>query len=114
MTRSRFTIDHLWIVTLLALIWFFLSITPLPPNDLWWHMAAGRTMVQEGALITTNRWAYTLPADAPYVYQSWLSELIMYGLWALGDAPALVLARSVTITASYGLVAWHALRRSGS
>jgi hypothetical protein len=115
MTRylQRVSIDHLWVGTVLALIWLFLSITPLPPNDLWWHMAAGRTMVSENAWMTTNRWAYTLPADAPYIYQSWLSEVLLYWLWRLGDVPLLALTRTFTITASYSLVAWHAWRRAG-
>jgi hypothetical protein len=113
MHRFRIPLDLLGLFSLLALVWIFLSIMPLPPNDLWWHMAAGRIMIAEGELITTNRWAYTLPADAPYVYQSWLSELIMYGAWRLGDVPLLSLLRTLTITLSYGLVVWHARRRAG-
>jgi hypothetical protein len=109
----RVTIDHLWVASLLALSWLFLSLAPLPPNDLWWHMAAGRAMVQEGAWIHTNRWAYTLPSDAPYVYQSWLSEVALYWLWWVGDVPLLALGRTLAITASYGVVAWHAWRRCG-
>ncbi|MDP9310373.1 MAG: hypothetical protein M3R24_05700, partial [Chloroflexota bacterium] len=107
------TLDHLWVLTILGLAALFISVLPLPPNDLWWHMAAGRTMVDEGAWLQTNRWAYTLPYDAPYVYQSWLSEVLLYWLWRIGDVPLLVLMRTLVITASYGLVAWHALRRTG-
>lgn len=110
----RLTLDHLWVITILLLAWLFISVLPLPPNDLWWHMAAGRTMVSEGALVHTNRWAYTLPSDAPYIYQSWLSEVILYGLWRIGNVPLLTLARTGAIVASYGLVAWHAWRRAGS
>jgi hypothetical protein len=110
---SRLTLDHLLALTMLALIWLFISVLPLPPNDLWWHMAAGRTMVAEGAWMTNNRWAYTLPYDAPYVYQSWLSEVIMYGAWRLGDVPLLTLLRTTAIVAAYGLIAWAALRRGG-
>jgi hypothetical protein len=108
----RITLDHVWIATILSLIWLFVSITPLPPNDLWWHMAAGRTMVQEGAWMFTNRWAYTVPYDAVFVLQSWLSEILLYGLWRLGDVPLLALVRTVAITGGYGLIAWHAWRRS--
>lgn len=106
------SLDHLWVASLIAIIWLFISVTPLPPNDLWWHMAAGRTMVDERAWLVTNRWAYTLPADAPYVYQSWFSEVILYGLWKLGNVPLLTLARTLAITLSYGLLAWHAWRRT--
>lgn len=107
----QLTLDHLWIITILALIWFFLSITPLPPNDLWWHMAAGRIMLHEGAWMSINRWAYTVPYDAFFALQSWLSELILYGIWKIGNVPLLALTRTLAITASYGLMAWHAWRR---
>ncbi|NJN66210.1 MAG: hypothetical protein HC884_05605 [Chloroflexaceae bacterium] len=112
-TIRHLTFDHLWVVTVLVFVWWLISVLPLPPNDLWWHMAAGRAMVEEGRWIQTNRWAYTLPLDASYVYQSWLSELTLYGLWRLGDVPMLTLARTVAITGSYGLITWHAWRRSG-
>ena len=108
------TLDYLWVASVLWLIWIVISMLPLPPNDLWWHMAAGRIMVDEGAWLQTNRWAYTLPYDARYIYQSWLSEIMMYGLWWLGDVPLLSLARTLAIVGSYGLVAWHALRRCGN
>lgn len=111
--RAGWTLDHLLVATLLALIWAFISLLPLPPNDLWWHMAAGRAMAQEGAWITTNRWAYTLPADAPYVYQSWLSELLLYGMWRLGGVPALHLLRTLCVAISHALVAWAAWRATG-
>jgi hypothetical protein len=107
----RLTLDHIWIMTILSCIWFFMSITPLPPNDLWWHMAAGRIMVLEGTWMFTNRWAYTVAYDAVFVLQSWLSEIMLYVLWSLGDVPLLALTRTVTITTAYGVMAWQAWRR---
>src|SRR5690242_2018922 len=106
--RQRLSLDHIWITTVVLVIWLFISVLPLPPNDLWWHMAAGRIMMHEGQFLHTNRWAYTLPAEVSYVYQSWLSELLMYGLWRFGDVPLLTLARTVAIGVSYGVIAWHA------
>lgn len=108
--HGRITLDMLGVATLLALVWLFISLLPLPPNDLWWHMAAGRTMAQEGAWITTNRWSYALPYDAPYVYQSWLSELVMYGAWVLAGVPGLHLLRTLAVVGAYAIVAWAAWR----
>jgi hypothetical protein len=112
-TSHRWTADHLLLATMLAMIWLFVSVLPLPPNDLWWHMAAGRIMVHEGAWITNNRWAYTLPADTPYVYQSWLSEIVLYGVWRVAGTPGLHLLRTCCIVASYALVGWAAWRATG-
>lgn len=112
--RPRITTSaQLWVLALLSIAWVFLSITPLPPNDLWWHMAAGRTMVSEGAWLRENRWAYTLPPDAPYVYQSWLSETVLFVVWKLGDVPLLAMTRMVAIVGAYALMSAHAWRRSG-
>lgn len=107
------TIEHVWLGGLLLLIWLFISILPLPPNDLWWHMAAGRTSLAEGALIDTNRWSYAIPTDTPFFYQSWLSEIVLYLIWRIGDVPLLMLTRTLVIVLSYGLLGWHALRRTG-
>lgn len=104
---------HLWLAGLLLFAWVFLSVTPLPPNDLWWHMAAGRAMVAEGAWLRDNRWAYTLPPGAPYIYQSWLSEIIMYLVWRVGDVPLLALTRMVAIVGAYALMSWRSWRRTG-
>ncbi|NTV63296.1 MAG: hypothetical protein HGA65_07135 [Oscillochloris sp.] len=106
-------IGQIWIVAGVVLIWLFLSLTPLPPNDLWWHMAAGRLMVDEGRLIDENYWAFSLPADAPYVYQSWLSELALFWAWQIAAVPGLALARLLAICLSFGGVAWYAARRCG-
>jgi hypothetical protein len=108
--KRAWTADHLLLATMLALIWLFVSVLPLPPNDLWWHMAAGRVMLHEGAWIMDNRWAYTLPADAPYVYQSWLSEIVLYAAWSVAGIPGLHLLRTLCVVASYALVGWAAWR----
>ena len=107
------SLDLVWVVMPVALIWFFVSVTPMPPNDLWWHMAAGRAMIDEQQIISDNRWAYSLPADTPYVYQSWLSEIIMYGAWQLGGVPLLAMLRLLAISGAYAIIGWHALRRAG-
>jgi hypothetical protein len=106
------SLDLLWFCVPLMLIWLFVALTPIPPNDLWWHMAAGRLMVNEGRIIAENRWSYTLPADTPYVFQSWLSEIIMYGTWHLGGVPLLAMLRLCAISGGYALVGWHAMRHS--
>ncbi|NJO84710.1 MAG: hypothetical protein HC828_19380, partial [Blastochloris sp.] len=83
------------------------------PNDFWWHLKAGELIATSG-LPTTNIFAWSLPADTPYVYQSWLAEWLFYVLYQLGGLPLVIFARNVLATGAIALVAYEAHRRSGS
>jgi hypothetical protein len=113
-TSFGLTLGGVWLIVVLLLIYMFNALLPQPPNDFWWHMAVGRLIAQNGSVPTTNMWAYTLPADAPYYYQSWLGSYLMYQLWQWGDVPLMLWARSVVVVVSYGLLGWYAARRADS
>lgn len=106
-------VDHLWALFALTLVGAFIALVPTPPNDFWWHLKAGELVVTDG-LPTTNRFAWTLPADAPYVYATWLGEALFYQLYHLGGLGAVALGRNLLGLAGFALVALEARRRSGS
>jgi len=106
-------LDQLWALFALSLIAAFISLVPTAPNDFWWHLKAGELIATQG-LPTTNLFAWSLPADAPFVYQSWLGEWLFYQLYRLGGLQLVVFARNLLGAAAYGLVALEARRRSGS
>ncbi len=106
-------LEHLWIALALCLTGVFISLTPTLPNDFWWHLSIGRIIAESG-IPDTNMFAWTLPADAPFVYQSWLGELLFYRLYQLGGLPMVIFARNLLGTAAFGMVAYEAHRRSGS
>lgn len=106
-------LDHLWVLLALSVVGIFISLVPTSPNDFWWHLKAGE-LVATGGIPTTNMFAWTLPADTPYVYQSWLAEWLFYALYRLGGFPLVVFARNMLGLAAFALVAYEARRRSGS
>jgi hypothetical protein len=106
-------LEHLWLLLALCTVAAFISMSPTVPNDYWWHLKAGEIIATEG-IPTTNRFAWTLPAEHPYVYQSWLGELLFYLLYDAGGHPLVIFARNVLGTLAYTLVALEAYRRSGS
>lgn len=106
-------LDQLWALFAVCLVAGFISLTPTGPNDFWWHLKAGQ-LIAESGIPTTNLFAWSLPADQPYVYQSWLGELLFYRLYQLGGLPLVVFARNLLGAAAYTLVAIEARRRSGS
>ena len=46
---ARVTLDHVWLAAALILVALRPLLTPIPPNDFWWHMATGRQIMADGA-----------------------------------------------------------------
>ncbi|HEU5010904.1 MAG TPA: hypothetical protein VFT66_00050 [Roseiflexaceae bacterium] len=106
-------LDHVWVLFALALVGGFIALVPTPPNDFWWHLKAGQLVAAQG-IPHTNLFAWTLPADTPYVYATWLGEWLFYVLYRAGGLGLVVFARNMLALAGFGLVTLEARRRSGS
>jgi hypothetical protein len=99
----RLTLDWVYVVT--ALIFFALRplLTPISQNDFWWHMATGRAIVMQGSIPTTDSFSFTR-AGEPFFNQSWLSQLLLYGLHEAGGLPLIVVVQAIVIVLAYGLL----------
>jgi len=111
---ARFTptLNHVWIAAALLLIALRPLLTPIPPNDFWWHMATGRIIATTGAIPTADSFSYTR-AGQPFYNQSWLAQLFMYLLHQIGGVPLLIFVQALVITLAYGLLLRLCIRRSG-
>ncbi len=112
--QGGLSLDIVWVLVVLAGFLFFTSLIPLPPNDFWWHLKAGETIVLTHSIPTTNIYAWTIPADQPFFYAAWLAEALFYLLYRLGDLPLVIFTRTLLIGIALFLVALEARRRSGS
>src|SRR3989338_10285503 len=74
----------LWIP---ACAWF-----PLTDADIWWHLAAGRRMLETRAFLRSDPFCLA-SLGAPWVDLHWGFQLLVYGLWKLGGTAALVTAK---------------------
>jgi hypothetical protein len=83
-------------------------------SDTWWHLKTGQYMVQNHKLPVPDPFAYTTsivkdtyPGESTARYfnltHEWLSQVFLWGLYALGGFPALVLMRAVWLAAFCGL-----------
>jgi hypothetical protein len=106
------TLDHVWLFAAVALIGLRPLLTPIPPNDFWWHMATGRLIVEQGRIPTVDAFSYT-QAGAPFFNQSWLAQVLMYGLYRLGGVPLLLLVQAVVLALAYGLLLRLCVWRTG-
>ena len=81
---------------------------PLSP-DTWWHLRCGQVQWQARDVIRVDLFSHTA-AGTPWINQSWLPQLIMYGLFAAGGFPALALA----VGGLVALTMWFTLRTAPS
>lgn len=109
----RLTLSHVWVVVGLTLLALRPLLTPIPPHDFWWHMATGRWIVQHGAIPQTDSFSFTR-TGAPFFNQSWLAQLLMYGVYEIGGLALIILVQMIVITATYGLLLRLCIRRTGN
>ena len=110
--RFTLTLDHVWLAVALMLIALRPLLTPIPPNDFWWHMATGRAIIAQGAIPVIDSFSYT-QAGQPFFNQGWLAQLLMYGIYQLGGIPLTYIFQALVIALAYGLLLRLCLLRTG-
>lgn len=106
--------DALWLAVILAGFLFIISLIPLPPNDFWWHLKIGEWIFSHKTVPTTQMFAWTLPADHPFFYGTWLAEWLLFILYRVGRLDMLIFTRTFLAGVSFWLVGHEARQRSGS
>ncbi len=106
--------DTLWLAVILAGLTFYTSLTPLPPNDFWWHLKIGEVIARTSAIPATNMFGWTLPADQPFVYGAWLGEYLFYLLYHWGQLPLVIFTRNILMLLTYALLGGEVQRRTHS
>jgi hypothetical protein len=90
---------------------FLAFLGPLTSYDLWWHLRSGQIIVATGAVPHTDPFSYTAYGH-PWTYHSWLSGVLLYGIWQAGGAGGLVCFRAGMLALAL-LIAWWTARRRG-
>jgi len=106
------TVRSLAPILLLALFCGAAVIFPLTATDTWWHLAAGREILQGGFL-------YTDPfsvgaAGRPWTDVHWLFQICAYLAHELGGLTALVLGKALLFAAGAAVLHRVAVRGAGS
>jgi hypothetical protein len=86
--RWPLRLDAVWLSSPLFVAALASLLAPIRPFDYFWALVQGRASVQLGRVTTENAFLFTLPADAPFVNQPWLAELLLFGAYALGGHSA--------------------------
>lgn len=110
-TQSNFfgwlTLDKL--LTLIVFISIFTMAARIPTDtDSWWHLQAGRWIVENQAIPTTDPFSHTRLGE-PWIDHGWLAQAAIYLSWdGLGYAGLVLLLASLVTAAFY--FAWRQCR----
>lgn len=75
---------------------FLVLVVVAPPDELlqdadtYWHLAAGRWILEHGAVPRVDPFSHSMPG-APWTAFEWLSELVMLGAYNIGGWAGLVM-----------------------
>ncbi len=105
----------------LAILWAvagaitFLSFgyTEMQGSDLWWHVAAGRELLQTGTLWMVDDWSFSA-TGAPWTNHEWLSDLIFYQWVQAFGLESLVYWKWLVVVCCYSILQYVLYRESGS
>ncbi|MEE8408263.1 MAG: hypothetical protein V3T05_01535, partial [Myxococcota bacterium] len=77
---------------------FLLALFPLTNTDIWWHLAAGRRIVEQRAFLYQDPFSISA-AGRPWVDLHWLFQVVAYVLHAIGGVTALVVSKAMLVAA---------------
>lgn len=90
----------------------FLCVYPLSSFDLFWHLANGRIMVNEGRIVAEEALSYTRPGF-PFVNHAWLSQVLLFLIYDNFGTSGLMAFKVLVAGATFTLIYLSARRYGG-
>jgi tetratricopeptide (TPR) repeat protein len=90
---------------LLAVFAFLVVWFPLTNTDIWWHLAAGRSMCQEGSFLYSDPFSLST-AGQPWINLHWLFQIAAYLGHAAGGPAALVIGKCALFSVAAVILLW--------
>lgn len=96
-----------------AIIFLSFGYTEMQGSDLWWHVAAGREILQTNTLWMVDDWSFSA-LGAPWTNHEWLSDLVYYQWVQAFGLESLVYWKWLVVICCYGTLQYVLFRQSGS
>ncbi|MEJ2012864.1 MAG: hypothetical protein P8X64_11670 [Anaerolineales bacterium] len=94
-----------FLLTILAV--FTMAVRVSVDSDTWWHLRAGKTILDQGAILERDPYSLTRQGE-PWEYPGWLAEIALYGTYNLFGFAGLNLLTALAVTAAFGML-WRVL-----
>lgn len=91
--------------TFILFLTLFAAAVRVPRDpDMWWHLRTGEYVIENGIPTEDPGFAFTTTSEQPWFMHEWLSEVLMYGIYQVGDLWALSIFFAAVVTATYMLM----------
>ena len=107
---SRSILSFLPLAGLLVVAAF--ALRRLDDFDTWWHLAAGRWILENRSIPSTDVLSFTVPTNE-WVNLQWLYDLLLYVVYGAGGASSLVLLSTGCFVLAFALLAANLRRHAG-
>jgi hypothetical protein len=74
-------------------------------NDTWWHLRAGKEILESGRVPLRDSFSHTVNGGY-WPDHEWLSQVVFYGLYRIGGLPLLTGFNAVVVTSTW-VIAWR-------
>src|SRR5215203_550310 len=82
-----------------ALVFIAASLDRGYQTDFWQHLARGRLIATEHAIVSADRFTYTVPGR-PFLDNNWFSQLLYYGVHQVGGLHAVQFLNAAVLAAT--------------
>lgn len=108
----RFPLGVSWPLLVAAASFLLILARParmLIDGDVYWHLAAGRWIIEHLAVPAFDPFSYTL-RDAPWTAHEWLAEVVFAGAYVLGGWAGIIIVAAAAFAAALALLNRFLLR----
>lgn len=110
---GRISAGRLLVLAAAGVLSLSFGYTEMAGSDMWWHLAAGRELLQTGTLWMVDDWSFTAHGK-DWLNHEWLADLIYYGWVSIWGVPSLVYWKWLVIVATFSTLLVVLTRSSGS
>ena len=94
------------LIALVFLLVFFIVLTPPQDADMWWHLAAGREMTEQGRILTTDIFSYTHDGEN-WTNAFWLSDIFLFLAYELAGYLGIALLAALIAVITMAVIYRH-------
>ncbi len=92
------------VVCIALLAVFTMAVRISADTDTWWHLGAGRWMVENRQIVTADPFSLTRAGET-WTNPSWMAQLLLYGTYRAAGLPGLNLLTALMVTLAFAC-AW--------